>query len=272
MLELCVEPGLGSPGQTVGENEPGLEVWRDAEGRVCAYGGRRDRAYWLRVPSVGEYILEPGRGPVIAAAEPGVAHADVEEAFRRIVTPLAMQALGDEVMHASASLTPTGVVGFCGTSGAGKSSLAYALTRKGLPVFADDALVVRTAGRAVEVSAPPFRLSLREPTARFFGLAPGLQGEGARSEPAPLRGLVVLERAKVRSYEITSLSPADAFPALLEHAYCFTLSQPERTRAMVASYLEIASGIPVLRLRFAPSLEELPALAQALLDALPGSQ
>lgn len=245
-----------------------LEVWRNVDGSACAYGGRAEDGYWLRVPGVGEFSIRRVDETVDASVEPGVSCDLVEDTFRRIVLPLAVQARGDEVLHASAVFSAAGVVAFCGVSGTGKSTLAFAMGRHGYRVFADDALAVHSSAGGANAALLPFRLSLRDPAATFLGARPGLHEPGPLPDRAPLLALCVLERATVEVHSVVRLSAAEAFTAVLAHAYCFTLAERERTHAMVDAYLDLVSRVPVLRLRFSPSLESLPSLVAEIATAV----
>jgi hypothetical protein len=242
------------------DQESCTEIWRDAAGNVCAYGGREGDWHWLRVPGVGEFSIEPSNETIKASVESEVPRALVEDTFRRIVLPLAVQVRSAEVLHASAALSPRGVVAFCGASGAGKSTLAFAMGRHGYRAFADDALVIRNGTTGAEASSVPFQVSLHEPAASFLGAHPGLHDPGPLPKHAPLLALCVLERQTNSERSLVRLTPAEAFTAVLQHAYCFTLADRERTHAMVDAYLNLVSRVPVLRLRFSPSLASLPSL------------
>jgi hypothetical protein len=247
--------------------DPDVEVWRDTNGEVVAYGGRTHDGHWLRVPGVGEFRIKPDDEIVDASVEAAVSGDVVEDTFRRVVLPLAVQVRGDEVLHASAALSTAGVVAFCGVSGTGKSTLAYAMGHHGFRTFADDALVVHTSG-AVTVAPLPFLLSLRDPAATFLSSSPGFHKPGPLPDRAPLLMLWVLERATVETPSIVHLSAAEAFTAVLQHAYCFTLAERERTHTMVDAYLNLVSRVPVLRLRFSPSLASLPSLVSEIETAV----
>jgi hypothetical protein len=249
-------------------HSPGLEVWRDINGEVAAYGGRAHNGHWLVVPRVGEFHIKPDDETVDASVEAGVSSGVVEDTFRRVVRPLAVQVRGDEVLHASAALSPTGVVAFCGVSGIGKSTLAYAMSLHGFRTFADDALVVNNSAAGVSVTPLPFLLSLRDPAATFLGARPGLHEPGPLPDYASLLTLCVLERAPVETPSVVRLSPAEAFTAVLQHAYCFTLAERQRTHAMVDAYLNLVSRVPVLRLRFSLSLPSLPSLVAKIEAAM----
>jgi hypothetical protein len=249
-------------------HDPGVEVWRDTNGEVAAYGGHAWDGHWLRVPGVAEFRIKPDDETVDASVEAGVSGGLVEDTFRRVVLPLALQVRGDEVLHASAALSAVGVVAFCGVSGTGKSTLAYALRTHGFRTFADDALVVHSSATGVNVAPLPFLLSLRDPAATFLSARPGLHEPGPLPESAPLLMLWVLERAPVETPSIVHLGAAEAFTAVLQHAYCFTLADRDRTHAMVDAYLNLVSRVPVLRLRFSPSLASLPSLVAEIENAV----
>jgi hypothetical protein len=236
------------------------EVWRDNDGLISALGIWRGREQWLRIPAVGEFVVDSLSRIVEGRPEPGIANPVMEDAFQRIVLPLAAQAAGQEVLHASAVFDSAGVIGLCARSGTGKSTLAWALQRLDFRLFADDALLVEPTPAGSEAVALPFRTSLREPAAAYLGVDPGLQDPIPVPERAPLRALCVLERRVGGRFEATRLEPALAFTAVLPHAYCFTLADEVRKRKMIDAYLDLVASVPVLRISFTPQVDELPQL------------
>jgi hypothetical protein len=239
---------------------PETEVWRDNDGLISALGIWRGREQWLRVPTVGEFVVDSLTRVVEGRPEPGIANPVMEDAFQRIVLPLAAQAAGQEVLHASAVVDTAGVVGFCARSGSGKSTLAWALQRLDFRLFADDALLVEPTPAGPEAVALPFRTSLREPAAAYLGVKPGLQNPQPLPGRAALRALCVLERQSSGPHAATRLEPAQAFTAVLPHAYCFTLADEARKRKMIDAYLDLVASVPVLRISFTPQVDELPQL------------
>ena len=63
--------------------------------------------------------------------------------FDRMLRPIVLQALGWQALHAGAALTSEGALLFCGRSGAGKSTTAYALGKMGWTQLADNQVVWR---------------------------------------------------------------------------------------------------------------------------------
>jgi hypothetical protein len=174
------------------------------------------------------------------------------------------------MLHASAVRTPRGVVAFCGDSGAGKSTIATGLSRRGYPVWADDALLLEVGAR-IGAIALPFVVRLRREPAEFFGL--GWRGDGSscdlseiERDPVDLAAVCVLKRrAGSGGGEVTRCrrGPA-ALTALLAHACTFNLSDLDRKRRMVAQYLAVAARIPVFEAGVQPGLERLPELLDQL--------
>jgi hypothetical protein len=238
------------------------EVWREHKGRVSAYGFSMDGRHSIHVPRVATFYFNRGAQEVTAVAVPGVSSDRIEDAYRRIGLPLALQALGTEVLHASAVLTPGGVVAFCAVSGVGKSTIAFALSRRGYTHWADDSVAMDASGPRIRAIPIPFRVRLKNEAAEYFraeleSVPQDTLAFCADSEP--LLALVLLQRAVEQdrpNVEIVPVTPSAAFPALLEHAHCFSLMDPDRKRKMMSTYLEITNRIPVYEMRFQSGLEK----------------
>jgi hypothetical protein len=236
-------------------------VWHDNEGRVAAYGSTSGARHRMRMPGLATYSWRDGSDEVVAL--PAEADRDqVVDAFLRCVLPMALHTRGLQVLHASAVRGPRGVVALCARSGTGKSTLAYGLSRRpGQVLWADDAVAFDAAAPEVQALPLPFSLHLRPVSAAYFGV-PSAQG-GAASEPAPLAAVVVMERAP-GEVEVRRLADAEAFTAVLQHAYCFDLEARPRRRETAERYLELTARVPVYELRFPAGLDQLPRIVDAL--------
>jgi hypothetical protein len=73
-----------------------------------------------------------------------------------------------------------------------------------------------------------------------------------------------LERAALADspapVSVLPMSPPTAFPAVLTHAYCYSLEDAERNRRMIDHYLELSARVPVFSVRFRAGLGNLPAV------------
>jgi hypothetical protein len=97
--------------------------------------------YLQRVPGVASFLVRHGREIVIEPA-PGAPAADMRAyLLGPVVSCLFLQA-GMYALHASAVRMPEGAVAFLGHSGAGKSTMAAFLARRGFGVVSDDLCVL----------------------------------------------------------------------------------------------------------------------------------
>jgi hypothetical protein len=276
VLELAVTEAGGSihlpPNQV-----DGVEIWRDNEGVPAAYGYASEGTYWIEYPGIGTFRFADAGGTVDAVAAEETSLDRLRGAFRRAVLPLALQALGSEVLHASGVLTQNGGIALCGKSEAGKSTLAYGLQQRGYRAFADDAVVVDVSRSVARVSGTPFAIRLRYESAQHFGREHTDRDEVAETDldfhdqPEPLAAIFALEPQRSSDAEVglTRLSPTAAFPTLLTHAYCFSLRDPERKRRMMDHYLDLVNRVPVFSVRYRSGLDQLQRMLDLIEESIP---
>jgi hypothetical protein len=269
-LKLTIaDPGTVAPAprDVAGREE---HLWISPDGTFWASGYTADGEHVIDLPGVASFRFGGRSGEVTAIARPSVDRAVIADAFRRDVLPVALQALGREVLHASAVLGPRGVVALCGYSGTGKSTIAYGLSRRGYPLWADDAVAVDPAGPRVRAIPLPFEIRLRPASAAFFAEDPtaahasgGPNGADRAGRRPPLAAVCVLARVPAAGdgagCEVARLSSAEAFVAVLAHSFCFSLRDEARKRRMMEHYLDLTARVPILEVRFAGGLETLSA-------------
>jgi hypothetical protein len=242
---------------------------------VGAYGYTVNGQHWIRLPGLASFRF--GRaGQVTALSEPHAPVDVIEDAFRRVVLPMALQARGQELLHASAVLTPSGVVALCAHSETGKSTMAYGLSRRGYPLWADDAVAFERAESGPRTIALPFEIQLHPDASAFYRQDPLAWSRRVRrsklmdekTDRAPLAGLIILDRVPDESEKPVTdsvrLSPTDAFLALLTHAYCFDPQDVARKRRMMVHYLDLIKERPVFEFRFQSGLEKLPVVLERI--------
>ena len=228
----------------------------------------------MHLPGVATFVSALDGRAVTAAPEPGVRDSAVDQAFYEFVVPLQLYFGGYEVLHASAVRSRAGAVGFCAAAGTGKTTLAYGLSARGLALWADDALVLDVSRRP-QALLLPFSTRLRPAAKRFF--------EGSRMSPrvdpppheevVPLAALAVIKRVAVgeREVQIERLGGADAFHALVEHAYRLDLDADHaRRRALIEGYLKIVASVPVFEIGFRPGFRLFPSVLARVGDWLDG--
>jgi hypothetical protein len=238
------------------------EIHLDHAGQVCAYTSTLNGADWLYLPRLAWYRFSDGG--VEAYPDEDAHESTLREAFARIALPMALQVSGREVLHASAVSAPGGVHVFCGASRAGKSTIAFALSRRGFEVWADDAVAFTVEdGRAVAIPLP-FALRLRPEVADFFGVPTrsdrqsSRKSETLRHKASGSRGIAsvsLLERGL--GVAVGRTSPGDALPAVLYHSFYFSLNDPEVLRRMSMQFLELVASVPVFRVSLPVGLNEM---------------
>ncbi len=247
-------------------------MWRDQDGEIIGQCYVVDGEHWIHMPRIASFSFASGADTARAISHPPARPEIVLDVYWRAALPLFQQSLGLEALHASAILTSRGVAAFCASAETGKSTLAYALSRRGYPLWADDAVAYEMAGGCPRAIPLPFRIHLRPPSASLLGhddaappRSPGWDWAGeVETEPAPLHLLFVLERSAGagdgREVETVRLSASQALVALLPHAYCFSLQDGARKRRMLQHYLELLTRVPVYAARFQPGFERLPVI------------
>lgn len=263
MLELTIATNGSAAPRTPEESDPSATVWREDDGTAVAFGQTIGDVHWVHLPGLGAYSFGSDGATVTALPEEDADRDLVEDAFRRMVLPLALQAQGREVLHASAVRTPDGVIALCARSGTGKSTIACALSERGHLLWGDDAVCFELHADRVEAMPVPFTLRLRPASAEFF---PGAVGTGVRSpgQKEPLAGVFVMERSEAGPADVERFAAAPAFREVLTHAYCFSMQDRPRTAAMVENYLELVDRVPVFRASFPEGLDRLDELLDAI--------
>lgn len=280
MFHLTFAPPSGTRPPALDPASPDIELWRDNDGTISAYGGSLDGACWIHLPSVATFSFSEENTQVTAIAHPAAAVGPIVDAYYRTVLPMALQARGIEVLHASAVRMRGGIVALCGIKETGKSTIAYALSQRGYSLAADDAVPFTTTGDAVRALSLPFTIRLRPPSAAFFET----EGTGERQSPpldprtpvglAPerLAAVFVLERnpagLSTAPPSVSRLTASSAFMSALTHAYCFSLRDESQRARMVQHYLDLAARVPVFEVRFGAGLDWLPAITSAIEEAV----
>lgn len=183
---------------------------------------------------------------------------------------------GYEALHAGAVATKDGALAITAPSGGGKSTLLAALLQRGLPLMADDVLVLRAMGADAPIAypAPPLMTVPVESLKRIAALAPA----GAISflgperwiavpvhpKPLALKAMVVLDR---REGLATSLTRIETPLALLLGTLMSYPVSVERQRARFELAAAMASEVELWRLSAEPHCDP-DVLAQTLLEGL----
>jgi hypothetical protein len=100
-----------------------------------------DTEFLLRLPGIASYFVHDGT-EIVVDRETGAADLDVRSYLMGNLFAVLCHQRGLLPLHASAIAWPRGAVAFLGASGAGKSSIAAFLSRRGHRILADDICLV----------------------------------------------------------------------------------------------------------------------------------
>ena len=253
------------------------EVWRDNDGVICARGIADSSCAWIEFPGMATFRFDRSQLAIAAIPEPHVEDDLLRDNYYRAALPLALQYFGVEVLHASAVRTHCGVVAFCAISETGKSTTVAALSRRGFPVWADDAVPIEidAEGGLARALGVPFRLRVGSAACvATAGNAAPLWPEpgGLEFGSTPLAALCVMQRVNsIESVaEVRRLTAVEAVTALLPHAYCFSLADQERKRLMMQRYIDLATRVPTYSVSIVSGLAKLPAALDEIERAIAG--
>jgi hypothetical protein len=174
--------------------------------------------------------------------------------------PFAAVAAGLEVLHAAAVVVDGSALAVTGGSGAGKSSVAAALTLAGAELLTDDVLAVEQRDGSVLAHPGPPLLALRDSEVAALGgerfrRVGELTGEGggkaymavaASARPVPLARLAILRRTgEPGGVEVRGLAQPPA-RVLLGAVFVPEMATPARLRGQLALLEYLAAGVEVL--------------------------
>jgi hypothetical protein len=190
-----------------------------------------DDAFLLTLPNGLRFHYRKGQG-VSFSRPAGLADAEVTLFHGGSVHGAVAWLNGLVPLHASAVVHDGRLFAFTGESGAGKSTLAAALSSHGLPLFADDVLVVDLADPARPMALPGHKklklwgdalaitgldagAAVRPDMDKYFVEPPLLE----QAAPLPLHSLVFLDRPSGADPSLTPVSGAKRFSRMRSAFY-----------------------------------------------------
>jgi hypothetical protein len=257
--------------------------WLDDDGHVWAEFFRHGPDYLVRFTGMADFVVSRTAERIGCRPRPGIARATVRHLLLDQVLPLAQSVWGKLVLHASAVLSPWGAIAFLGTSGEGKSTLALALAREGLPLVTDDYLIVDDAGPSlVAVPAYPGVRLWPDTVSALGGDRPRLSKVAHYTEKvrmgdardlsfcsaaAPLRRVFALaepDGGAAGAVHIESLPESGAFEELMKSAFVLDPMDAPRTAELFGRVARAARSKLVYKLSFPRDFSALPAVCEKL--------
>jgi len=249
--------------------------------RVGPYSSARPGALLRVVPGVGSFLARDG-STLEYVTEQDADEAAVEALLGGGVLGALIHQRGDLPLHATTLVPPagTGAVAIAGGSGAGKSTTAYELIRRGWTLLSDDLTRISLRDGAPVAWPGRSKLRLRADACASFGIdvaslapAPGWRDKYALElpgwdRPTSLSAIVVLEDAD-GGLRLDSLGRSTAARTLAGQTYrLHYVAALGRTRRHLELVAATAAATAVLRARGRATVVQ---VAQAIERAVPSS-
>jgi hypothetical protein len=236
----------------------------DGETTVLSVDLAEPAGYLLEAAGVGRVLVS--LDGIELLCDPDPTRADWGFILAAQALPLAATLRGFEVLHAAGVVLGGEAVLFAGPPGAGKSSLAAALLRRGGLLLSDDAVAIKWQGGPIVAHPGAGALYLRaaeqdrleaEELGNLGSPSPSLGRY--RYEPqktaatAPLGALFLLERVREGAL-IEPVEGGDPF-ALLASTFNLSVRSPERLTRQLDAVEALAATERVYRLRVLPDTD-----------------
>lgn len=270
-------PGMESVGRACGEGLPMLTIAEEQPSDLqSAWSGTDAPPEWCgRLGDGRDLTIERGRAGDLLFTYGELAYFRLHEDMRhldcaprgqsldwqraligKVLSSISVM-LGYEALHAAVVDTPRGIVAIMAPSGTGKSTLAIELLRRGLPLFADDVLMLDQTNNAVRAHPGTPHMNLAENTligvqAEALGTTLGsLEGErwlsvrATSQQPRPVRMLCLLARGPGLALAAETL-PGN--PLLLAPYMLGLSTDVERQRRRFDLYANLIESATLVRL------------------------
>jgi hypothetical protein len=237
---------------------------------------------WLDIPGVARYVITGGN-EILVDAEAGVEPNTLRLFLLGSPVGALLHQRGILPLHASAVAVGEAAVAFTGASGAGKSTIAAGLARRGHSLIADDICAISRgpAGESRVVAGPPHMKLWADAVDHLFGpeasrdlsrvrnemakfRVPASAPEGA---PRSLRRIYVMKTWNEPGIRIERLSGARRLEALIVNTYRLRLLEDDRRSGhfmACAHAAEAASVFTLSRPHTAPYDEVVDAVLRDL--------
>jgi hypothetical protein len=257
-LDLRVDPLASEADDWPSDARP-VGIQRDEHGEVRFTVAAHDRAgYRLAGDDYGEHVLSRD-GLRLRSAPLGAYDEDWQRFLIAQVLPFAATVRGLEVLHAGAVVIGGRALLLLGASGAGKTTLALALTQLGAGFLADDAVALERAGeRLLAHPGTPVAAVGR-------GWAERLLRIPTVPAPAPLGAVLCLERS-ADGPDVPCFEPLGDGAPLLASTFNLMLRDGERMSSLL-EVCALAAKERVERVTAGPAVD--PAtLAGAIMERM----
>lgn len=260
------------------------------DGQPWMWAARHEQGFLLRYVGLADFTVNPrGTEIVLAHAEAVSSRDTLGHLLLDQALPMVLGLRGIPTLHASTVVTPRGVCGFLGPTGAGKSTLAASFSAAGYPALGDDCLAIKEDRGFFAIPAyPGLRLwtDSAESLSTAWSDAPVvahytrkrriLNAPAIESFPARLKRLAVIyclareasDNGAPSAATIEPLRPNEAFLQLLSASFMLDITDRSVLTRNLRFIERLLNAVPVRRLRIPDRFSSLPKVREAVLRDL----
>ena len=260
------------------------------DGQPWMWAARQDQGFLLRYVGLADFAVNlRGTEIVLARAEAVSSRDTLGHLLLDQTLPMVLGLRGIPTLHASTVVTPRGVCGFLGPTGAGKSTLAASFASAGYPALGDDCLAIKEERGFFAIPAyPGLRLwtDSAESLSTDWSSAPAvahytrkrriLNAPVVERFPArPIRLAVIYCLAREAGGNglggtpaIEPLRPNEVFLQLLSASFMLDITDRAVLTRNLRFIERMLKAVPVRRLRIPDGFASLPEVREAVLKDL----
>jgi len=263
--------------------------WRFPGGELWLSFAKMDGGYLMRFEELGDFFIHEGGGEIVCMPRPGISSITITHLLLNQVIPLVINLRGREALHASAVITPHGIIAFSGPAGSGKSTIAGSFFAAGYSLISDDCLaLIEKDGDICGMAAyPGLRLwgdtfkwlfgnsRPSKPVAQYTDKQQVHIMTKEQAIPAkfqPLKRLYTIadpsEIDGKKNIAIEPLSLRESFIALVRCTFRLDITDANMLRRQFHFFERFVSDVPIRRLIFPRDFRLLPFLREAILNDL----
>jgi hypothetical protein len=258
--------------------DPGFASSRPLDGEAVATFHRDPQGFLIRILDRADFLIALDTGVVTCWPVPGSSRS-VRDLYLNQVLPSIEGHQGQLVIHASGVAIGGRAAAFVAPTGRGKSTLAAAFARAGMPFLSDDGLhLIPVKGHYLaNPNRPSFRL-WRDSMAAVGSGAPAPEegdevdksrveaGDGLpfQAIPIPLQAMYFLGPGEVAKPCIVALSMRDALARLLNHSFFLDAEDRERMKRHFEALTRLAEAVPSFDLDYPREYDLLPDAIEAV--------
>jgi hypothetical protein len=254
-----------------------FEIWPQPDGRPWIRGMKVPCGYRVRYEDRGDFLLDADTRSITFDDALCVCPGEMMRHFLLDqIVPL-MLSLDSLVLHASSVVIDGEMAAFIGPGGAGKSTIAVALARRGYALGSDDGLLLRRSGDRW-LGGPAYggaRLWRDSAAIVAVGQRPNPGATAARkvrvteglrfvSEPSPLTRLYIIDPAPAPAIRFEPLTARAALIELVQQTYRLALDDRDALRTQLDALADVVTHLTAWRVAFPRTLAGVSSLAESV--------